>query len=239
MRGVHDFCEHMFVKPEARAKARSLRREQGMSMREIASKVGVSLSTVSRWTRGMELSPAQHAVLSAANHRHNAQVRGQEARARSARAARAVSQTKGRRLARRPDALHVQGCMLYWAEGSKSRNVAALTNSDPDLLSVFVRFLRECYAVPDCKLALTVNCHLGNGMTVEEIQGWWLHRLDMPSSCGRAAAVNRPSAASRGRRGNVLPYGTARVSVCSTELVQSIYGAIQEYAGIDRPEWLD
>jgi hypothetical protein len=37
----------------------------------------------------------------------------------------------------------------------------------------------------------------------------------------------------------VLPYGTARVSVCSVVVVQSIYGAIQEYAGIDRPEWLD
>jgi hypothetical protein len=38
---------------------------------------------------------------------------------------------------------------------------------------------------------------------------------------------------------NVLVYGTARLCVHSTFLVQSIYGAIQEYAGFDRPEWLD
>jgi hypothetical protein len=31
---------------------------------------------------------------------------------------------------------------------------------------------------------------------------------------------------------------TARVCLYSTFVVQSIYGAIQEYAGIDRPEWL-
>ena len=31
----------------------------------------------------------------------------------------------------------------------------------------------------------------------------------------------------------------ARIRVNSTFVVQSIYGAIQEYAGIDRPEWLD
>jgi hypothetical protein len=37
----------------------------------------------------------------------------------------------------------------------------------------------------------------------------------------------------------VLPYGTGRLSVHSTDVIQSIYGAIQEYAGIDRPEWLD
>jgi hypothetical protein len=34
-----------------------------------------------------------------------------------------------------------------------------------------------------------------------------------------------------------LIHGTARVTVNSTRLVQSIYGAIQEYAGIERLEW--
>ena len=40
-------------------------------------------------------------------------------------------------------------------------------------------------------------------------------------------------------KGHVLPYGTGACAVNSTFVVQSIYGAIQEYAGIDRPEWLD
>jgi hypothetical protein len=35
------------------------------------------------------------------------------------------------------------------------------------------------------------------------------------------------------------PLRDGEVSVYSTFIVQSIYGAIQEYAGIDRPEWLD
>jgi hypothetical protein len=34
-------------------------------------------------------------------------------------------------------------------------------------------------------------------------------------------------------------YGTGRLAVHSTFVVQSIYGGIQEIAGIDRPEWLD
>jgi transcriptional regulator with XRE-family HTH domain len=40
------------------------------------------------------------------------------------------------------------------------------------------------------------------------------------------------------KRQNKLPYGTCRLKVCDTSLVQSIYGAIQEYAGFDREEWL-
>ena len=43
---------------------------------------------------------------------------------------------------------------------------------------------------------------------------------------------------SRWRR-NVRVHGTAGVVVHSTATVQSIYGTIQEYAGIERPEWLD
>jgi hypothetical protein len=129
--------------------------------------------------------------------------------------------------------------MLYWAEGSKLRNVAALTNSDPDLLAVFVAFLRACYDVPVAALALSVNCHLGHGLSLADIETWWLARLGLPSSALRGATVNQPSVASRARRGHVLPYGTARVCVYSTFVVQSIYGAIQEYAEIERSEWLD
>jgi hypothetical protein len=102
-----------------------------------------------------------------------------------------------------------------------------------------VRFLRRCYEVDVDRVAFSVNCFLGNGLTLDEIEGWWLTRLALPRSCLRKAAVNRASSASKRRKGHVLPYGTARLAVHSTFIVQSIYGAIQEYAGIDRPEWLD
>ena len=88
-------------------------------------------------------------------------------------------------------------------------------------------------------MSLTVNCHLNNGLSLEEIEAL-VARTDSgcAAECLRKAAVNRPSRASRWRR-NVHVYGTARVVVHSTAIVQSIYGAIQEYAGIERPEWLD
>ena len=142
-------------------------------------------------------------------------------------------------MARERDADFIAGCMLYWAEGAKHRNVVGLTNSDADLLLKFVCFLRRSLDVPNQKFAFSVNCFLGNGRSLAEIEAWWLARLDLPQACLRKAAVNRPSVASQRERGHVLPYRTGRVTVCSTFIVQSIYGAIQEYAGIDRPEWLD
>jgi hypothetical protein len=50
--------------------------------------------------------------------------------------------------------------------------------------------------------------------------------------------VNVYSKYSQKKRQGRLPYGTVRVCVHSTEIVQQIFGAIQEYGGFERPEWL-
>jgi hypothetical protein len=226
------------VKPAEQREAQRVRRDERMSIKAIACRLAVSPSSVSRWVRQVELRRAQLAALALASRHAPGRLKGAAARRENARARRRTAQEHGRELARMADPLHVQGRMLYWAEGSKLRNVAALTNSDPDLLAVFIRFLRGCYGVPPDTLALSVNCHVDNGVTLTAIEGWWLERLALPKTALRAATVTRPSPASRRRRGNVLPYGTARVCHYSTFVVQSIYGAIQQYAGIERPEWL-
>jgi len=216
-------------------RARRLRSERGLALRAIAEQLGVSQASVSLWVRDIELTAEQQAALLVNNPVHNGQLLGMRVR----REQRIAAQEHGRALARRDDPGFVAGCMLYWGEGSKARNVAQLVNAAPDLLATFLRFLRSSYAVPDDRVVLSVNCFLGNGLSLDEIQHWWLERLQLPAGCLRKAIVNQPSPASKRRKGHVLPYGTARLSVHSTFIVQSIYGGIQEYAGIDRPEWLD
>jgi AcrR family transcriptional regulator len=224
------------MKAKEREEARRLRAE-GISVKAIAAQVGVSTSSVSRWVRDIELSAEQRADLAMRDPSVVGHPAGGLARAAYAREERRRWQEDGRALARAGDPLHRSGCFLYWAEGTKDRNRVTLTNSDPDLLLVFRRFLARCFAVPDERLVFAVNCFLGNGLTLEEIEAHWLGVLELPRACLRASTVNTPSSASRGR-GRTLLHGTGRLEVCSTAIVQSIYGAIQEYAGIDRPEWL-
>ena len=128
--------------------------------------------------------------------------------------------------------------MLHWAEGSKKRNTVCFVNSDVDMMRLFARFLRECYDAQDEALRFSVNCFLNNGLSLDEIEAFWLTALELPESSLRKATVNRPSSASR-RTGRTLLYGTGRLVLHSTAVAQSIYGAIQEYGGFDRPEWLD
>jgi len=50
--------------------------------------------------------------------------------------------------------------------------------------------------------------------------------------------VNNYSRSSQRKRFNRLPYGTCKLVVHSTEIIQTIYGSIQEFAGFNRPAWL-
>ena len=126
------------MKVEARQQALSMRIDNGASVGEIAASLKISKSTVSRWVRDVCLTEVQLQKLSARNPIHNNQLRGSNRLKESSKVLRQQYQEEGRKRAQLGDPLHLAGCMLYWAEGSKSRNVITFTNSDPDMV-VFSR----------------------------------------------------------------------------------------------------
>jgi transcriptional regulator with XRE-family HTH domain len=136
------------VKTTEREQARKLRREEGRSVKELAALLGVSRSTISLWVRDVELTAAQRAAL---RRRMGGRIDGSRVNADRALERRRQEQTSGRDAARRGDVMHAAGCMLYWAEGSRERNAIKFTNSDPEMLRFFMRFLRLSFAVPDRK----------------------------------------------------------------------------------------
>jgi transcriptional regulator with XRE-family HTH domain len=227
------------MKTEERTTARQLRQLEGRSIKEIAALVGVSVSSVSHWVRDIELTDAQVAALVARNPALNGQLTGVTIRSAQARAVREACQAEGRALARRRDPLHAAGCMLYWAEGSKSRNAVQFTNSDPAMVAFFVGFLRTCYQLPDEAFRVACNLFADHVADRTRIEQFWLDTLHLPRSCLRKSIVNVYSKHSQRKRRNVLPYGTCRVCVHRTAVVQSIYGSIQEYGGFERSGWLD
>jgi hypothetical protein len=60
-----------------------------------------------------------------------------------------------------------------------------------------------------------------------------------PAVIASQVTINVYSKYSKKKRMNKLPYGTCRVVVSRTRIVQSIFGSIQEYAGFERPAWLE
>jgi hypothetical protein len=224
------------MKTIERACARELRAE-GWSIGEIQQRLGVSRSSVSIWVRDVPLSPGQRDALA-----RRVRIGPLNAGLRSAAAARARRrefQENGRSLARERGAMYAAGCMLYWAEGAKARNSAKLTNADPAVLAFFARFLRQEFAVADAAMSVYCNLFADHLDRQIEIEDFWLGTVGLDRSALRKSTVNVYSKYSQKKRVNKLPWGTCKLVVHSTEIVQTIYGSIQEYGGFDRPEWLD
>jgi hypothetical protein len=227
------------LKTKERQRARELRAERGCSIKEIAAMLRVSTSSVSLWVRDIDLTREQQRALLARNPAYNRQLKGQAVMSARRRAERLAHQEHGRSLARGGDALHAAGCMLYWAEGSKSRNQVAFSNSDPEMVRTFVRFLRAYFDLRPVDIRVACYLYADHAERQREIERFWLNTTGLPNLSLRKSIVNVYSKYSARKRVNVLPYGTCRIVVNRTSVVQSIYGAIQEYAGFDRPAWLD
>ena len=226
------------MKIRERDEARTLRREQGQSIKEIARAVGVSRSSVSLWVRDIELTPMQIDALRQRNPALNGQMIGQRVRSEKARALRRRAQEEGRLAARRGDAMHAAGCMLFWAEGSRKQNAVQFTNSDPAMLGYFARFIRTYFDPPPARLRVACNLYADHAQQQFEVENFWLGTVGLPRSCLTRSAVNVYSRHSQRKRLNMLPFGTCRLTVHSTPIVQHLYGAIQEYGGFERREWL-
>ena len=128
--------------------------------------------------------------------------------------------------------------MLYWAEGSKSKNQMEFAKSDANMVRVFAEFLRTSFQVPDEDFKVRLNIYLGNGHSLAEIEDHWLVTLTLPRSCLRGHQINHFPTSSSGKKKS-LPFGVCTLRVKrSTWIVQHIFGAIQEYGGFEEPKWL-
>lgn len=224
------------MRKETREQARELRRA-GHSVKEICRELGVAKSSVSVWVRDIPLTDEQILALKRRNPIYHGQHKGSEAVARKHRNLRQQYQEEGRAKAKQGDPLHLAGCMLYWGEGAKARNSLKFSNSDAAMLQYYMRFLRESLNIRDEQIIIRIVCYLGNGLEKEDIVAYWLNILDLPENCVAQIVANVQPSSSQ-QKGRKLLYGTCEVSVHITQIVQHVFGAIQEYTGIDKPEWL-
>jgi transcriptional regulator with XRE-family HTH domain len=225
------------MKTAEREMARRIRREEGASINEIARRTGAAKSSISRWVRDIELTKEQHESLRLAA--YLGMIKGRTMHAQLRREARVMAQEDGRMRAQQDDRFFWAGCMLYWAEGSKDRNHVEFTNSDPQMVGFFVKFLKTYWSLRDEDIRITCNLFADHAAEQRDIEQFWLDIANLSRESLRRSTVNVYSKYSKKKRQNRLPYGTCRVTVCRTRVVQAIYGGIQEIAGFTRDAWLE
>ena len=121
--------------------------------------------------------------------------------------------------------LTLVGASLYWGEGWKrgTTHLVELANSDPDMVALYLRFLREILQVPEEKLRVSIHVH-PNVSTQSAIK-FWSKITKIPKE--RFHITTQISRASQGKRPkNSLPYGTLKLDVCDRQKFQQIKGWI-------------
>lgn len=161
----------------ARERAIELRK-QGLSIPKIAKAVSASKSSVSRWVAKVLLSSEQLDRLKSKNLIRIGTERKAEKQARHTR-----FNNEGRGLVGElsDHELLLIGAALYWGEGHKTLNgTVGLSNSDPALVCVFIRWLTESLRVPIEDIKASLNIH----EDMDEIQAcnFWERVTGIPQS---------------------------------------------------------
>ena len=118
---------------------------------------------------------------------------------------------------------------LYWGEGTKIENKKGqqqivFTNSDPFMIQVFLRFLREIWNVKEEKIRAGI--HIYPNINPQEARGYWSNITNLPID--RFYIVTQVSRASQNKRPhNSLPYGTLVIKVSGRNLFFKMKGMIQ------------
>lgn len=172
------------MKPIARSKAESLR-QQGVSIKDIARKVGVSKSTASRWCSDIHLSSEQQKKLD-----EKRRVAGAKALAPWIRKNRELKQDdikrqnlKGSqdlgRMTKRD--LFMLGLGLYWGEGYKRGSQEwGFTNSDSKIIRTILTWLNEVYDVPIESIIARLTINERYRSQTERLTNMWSRETGIP-----------------------------------------------------------
>ena len=200
-------------------------RKGGVSMREIARTLNVSKASVSFWVRDIPLTSAQRQRLTLNGYSVDAVEKRRQRRLENTRLQRvAIMQEAAKNLGTLSDrALWLIGIALYWGEGGKTKTAVRLSNSDPGVIKVMMKFFRIICDVPEEKFRGHV--HTFSHLNVESAERYWSKISNIPRR-QFYKTYSKPSIASKNKR-NTLPYGTFQIYVHDTRLYFKMMGWIE------------
>ena len=217
-------------------------RKDGKSYKEIREIVPVSKSTLSLWLRDIQLTQPQldrlkekqrqaAIVLNKSMGRSVGKRKKNKGRKNSyatklkrAESIRVAHQERRRRLLEdtrssfpqpkyTKDTLAYVGAALYWAEGNKDGTMR-FANSDPNMMQVYLLWLREALSVATSELSCRLSSlYLNNGLTYEEVQSFWSEVTGVPENQFTKPTINLRPTSSKSKREHRLPYGVLSIRV--------------------------
>lgn len=216
----------------------------GKSYNQITAALGVPKSTLAGWFTGLELSAKAKVLLqkrvaegSVAGlikrnklQTHLAQQKAKVIRNEAEKEIGTLSKKE----------LLILGSALYWGEGYKRAIIkngkertyhpVSLSNSDPKLVVIFLKFLRDICIVDESKIhaGLRIYQHQNS----EHLLNYWSALTKIPKERFEKFYYGVSKSSLGKRPFNILPYGTIQIRINSTALYHKIMGWIEGLAKI-------
>ncbi len=171
------------AKGRERLLARELRRK-GESIGEIAKQLRVSKGSASLWCRDIVLSKSQVEKLL-----ERERVGSAEGRMKAWEWHREEKRQRFKQLheigykevgVSNANDLFLLGLAIYWSEGSKNDGRVLLTNSDPHMIRLYVRWLMECYGIKSDQITCRVTINELHNDRREVIEKYWSDVVGLP-----------------------------------------------------------
>lgn len=218
------------MKLEQMEESRKLR-IQGNSIKQIASILDVSKGSVSAWVRDTVIP--ESLLFNIENRKKLGREHSRIARlsniARKNCELDAICKKDIRLVSIRD--LWIAGIMLYAGEGYKSARVSGqrveITNSNPDILRIFISFLEKVCLAP--KQEIKIRLMLYEDIDTEETQRYWSEQLDIPQNQFRKPFIKQSYRNIPFRHLRRSKYGTAHVHLYDVVVYRKIVGWIKAF----------
>ncbi|MBU4346591.1 MAG: hypothetical protein KKH29_04610 [Candidatus Omnitrophica bacterium] len=120
--------------------------------------------------------------------------------------------------------LKIAGIMLYWAEGTLIGSTVDFANSNPKIIKIFLKFLREVCGI--CEERLKIYLYGYSFQDIEESKAYW-HNITKVPLCQFTKPYIREGNSNLSNR--KLPYGLIHVRYNDKRLLELIKNWIDEY----------
>lgn len=178
-------------------------RSSGLSLRELEKRFGIPNSTISRWVRDIKIGDQRYKKAREFEEQEKARFKNLLPQLRVD-----------------ADMAKVLASVFYWCEGSKypSSNVLAFSNSDPNLVVLFLSLLRKGFVVDESKFRVHLQLHTTHDL--EEVSCYWSKLLGISRKQFYKPTVTEPTG--RMKRSGYL--GTCTLKYNDVRLLLQLVG---------------
>ncbi len=185
-------------------------RGEGMSYSLISEQLGISKSTLSNWLKDLPYTPNEQVLYRIRRGQGTYGLQRRQMRINEISELNALGIFEVGKISKRD--LWMIGLGLWIGEGSKTMEQIRLVNSDPRVVYLFIRWLREICELQDENI--TIAMHLYPDSDELSSMKYWMDVTKLPKKQFRKTQIDRRLDKKRSKIGKT-PHGTLHITVAS------------------------